>query len=59
MEPRSCKTTMRFHAGLAQIGVVRRWTKEQLPKLGLRLNEQLVEDIQLAMSELAANAGAP
>ncbi|MFD5462824.1 ATP-binding protein [Kitasatospora sp. NPDC127059] len=56
MEPRSRNTTMRFPAEPAQIGAVRRWVKARLPELGLRLSDPLVEDVQLVMSEIAANA---
>ncbi|MFE3502685.1 ATP-binding protein [Kitasatospora sp. NPDC059146] len=47
---------MTFPAELARIGVVRRWVGAQLPELGLRLDDPLVDDVQLVMSEIAANA---
>ncbi|MEU4116748.1 ATP-binding protein [Kitasatospora sp. NPDC028055] len=56
MEPRPRTVTMRFPAELARIGAVRRWAKAQLPELGLHLNAPRVEDVQLVMSEIAANA---
>ncbi|MFJ9777220.1 ATP-binding protein [Kitasatospora sp. NPDC101157] len=47
---------LRFSARLAQVGAVRRWVKEALRELGLHLDDPLVGDVQLVVSELGANA---
>ncbi|WBP84598.1 ATP-binding protein [Kitasatospora cathayae] len=55
-EPRPRTITTRFPAERVQIGAVRQWAKESLPRLGLHLDDPLVADLQLTLSELGANA---
>lgn len=56
MEPRSRTIATKFPARLAQIGPARHWATKALPELGLSLDDPLVEDVQLVLSEFGANA---
>ncbi|MER7671334.1 ATP-binding protein [Kitasatospora sp. NPDC096128] len=56
MEPSSRTTTMQFPACLDQIGALRRWAVKALPELGLHLDDPLVDDVKLVLSEFGANA---